>query len=434
MEVREPSARYMRAKQQTEVGELPADWSCSSLGDVADILTGFPFPSAGYSGTGVRLLRGSNVKRDQIEWREDLTMYWPEVTGDIRRYVLKVGDIVIAMDGSLVGRSFGALSGHDVPALLLQRVARVRSSEVDVGYLKHWICSERFTAHCDAVKTTTAIPHISPGDIRSFKVAVPPTNAEQRQIGRALSDADSLIDSLEQLLTKKRQIKQGAMQELLTGKRRLPDFEAAWSDGVLGDVVAELVAGVSVNSDPAGGGDGVPSVVKTSALKGGVFDSSECKPIVQADLGRAATPLRQDTLLISRMNTPDLVGEVGYVDRAYDWLYLPDRIWMTRLRSPDCVCVRWLGYLLSSTPYKRLIGDTATGTSGSMKNIAKSALLGLPLRFPEVDEQRAIAAGLADMDAEITALESRLNKAHALKQAMAQALLTGRIRLVEPTA
>jgi type I restriction enzyme S subunit len=424
----------MRAKQQTEVGELPADWSCSSLGDVADILTGFPFPSAGYSGTGVRLLRGSNVKRDQIEWREDLTMYWPEVTGDIRRYVLKVGDIVIAMDGSLVGRSFGALSGHDVPALLLQRVARVRSSEVDVGYLKHWICSERFTAHCDAVKTTTAIPHISPGDIRSFKVAVPPTNAEQRQIGRALSDADSLIDSLEQLLTKKRQIKQGAMQELLTGKRRLPDFEAAWSDGVLGDVVAELVAGVSVNSDPAGGGDGVPSVVKTSALKGGVFDSSECKPIVQADLGRAATPLRQDTLLISRMNTPDLVGEVGYVDRAYDWLYLPDRIWMTRLRSPDCVCVRWLGYLLSSTPYKRLIGDTATGTSGSMKNIAKSALLGLPLRFPEVDEQRAIAAGLADMDAEITALESRLNKAHALKQAMAQALLTGRIRLVEPTA
>ena len=133
------------------------------------------------------------------------------------------------------------------------------------------------------------------------------------------------------------------------------------------------------------------------------------------------------------MNTPDLVGEVGYVDRAYDWLYLPDRIWMTHMRSPDCVCVRWLGYLLCSVPYKRLIGDTATGTSGSMKNIAKSALLGLPVRFPEVDEQRAIAAGLADIDAEISAIESRLTKARALKQAMAQALLTGLIRLVEPT-
>lgn len=365
-------------------------------------------------------------------------MYWPEVTGEIRKYALKAGDVVIAMDGSLVGRSFGALSKHDVPALLLQRVARVRSSEVDVSYLKHWICSERFTAHSDAVKTTTAIPHISPGDIRSFKVALPPTTTEQQQIGQALSDADALIDWLEQLLTKKRQIKQGAMQELLTGKRRLPGFEGAWTDGVLGDVVAELVAGVSVNSDPTESGAGVPSVVKTSALKGGVFDPSERKPIIQADLARATTPLRHDTLLISRMNTPDLVGEVGYVDRAYDWLYLPDRIWMTRMRSSDCVCVRWLGHLLSSAPYKRLIGDTATGTSGSMKNIAKSALLSLPLRFPEVDEQRAIAEGLADMDAEITALAARLTKARALKQAMAQALLTGRIRIPldpqEPTA
>jgi type I restriction enzyme S subunit len=275
--------------------------------------------------------------------------------------------------------------------------------------------------------------NIGQDNLRRVELKFPPLS-EQLAIATALADADALIDSLEQLLTKKRQIKQGAMQELLTGQRRLPGFEAPWTDGVLGDVVAELVAGVSVNSDPTGGGEGVPSVVKTSALKGGVFYPSECKPIVQADLARATTPLRRDTLLISRMNTPDLVGEVGYVDRAFDWLYLPDRVWMTRMRAPDCVCVRWLGYLLSSAPYKRLIGDTATGTSGSMKNIAKSGLLGLPLRFPEVDEQRAIAAGLADMAAEITALESRLTKARALKQAMAQALLTGRIRLVEPRA
>jgi len=122
------------------------------------------------------------------------------------------------------------------------------------------------------------------------------------------------------------------------------------------------------------------------------------------------------------------------VDRSYEELFLPDRIWMTRMRSPDCVSVRWLGYLLSSAPYKRRIGDTATGTSGSMKNIAKSALLGILVSFPGVDEQQAIAQVLSDMDTEITALESRLTKARALKQAMAQALLTGRIRLVEKIA
>jgi len=280
----------------------------------------------------------------------------------------------------------------------------------------------------------TGVPHTNLGILRNYAVPMPRRVDEQEAIAAALTDADTLIDSLEQLLTKKRQIKLGAMQELLTGKRRLPGFSGQWVDGVLGAVVTELIAGVSVNSEALEGGADVPSVVKTSAMKAGVFDPSECKPIIQADLARATTPLRKDTLLISRMNTPDLVGEVGYVDKDYDWLYLPDRIWMTRTRSPDSVCVRWLGYLLSSAPYKRRIGDTATGTSGSMKNIAKSALLGISVSFPAVDEQCEIAAILTEMDSEIRGLESRLTKARALKQAMAQALLTGRIRLVEPSA
>ena len=133
------------------------------------------------------------------------------------------------MDGSLVGRSFAPLGEADVPALLLQRVARIRSNAVAQAYLKAWICSQRFTEHCDTVKTATAIPHISPADIRSFKIAIPPTEAEQEAIARALSDADALIESLEQLVAKKRQIKQGAMQELLTGKRRLPGFRGEWA-------------------------------------------------------------------------------------------------------------------------------------------------------------------------------------------------------------
>ena len=265
---------------------------------------------------------------------------------------------------------------------------------------------------------------------KTLQVNLPPV-AEQVAIASTMFDAEQQIDSLEKLLTKKLQIKQGAMQELLTGKRRLPGFNTPWEDDSLGRVVVELIAGVSVNSDTQEGGVGVPAVVKTSALKAGVFDARECKAVVPADLARATTQPRRDTLLISRMNTPDLVGEVAYVDRNYDWLYLPDRIWMTRMRSQDCVCVRWLGYLLSSSPFKRLIGDTATGTSGSMKNIAKGPLLKIRVAYPAVLEQQAIAQVLSDMDADIAAVEARLHKARDLKQAIAQALLTGRIRLVE---
>ena len=125
------------------------------------------------------------------------------------------------MDGSLVGRSFARLSKMDLPALLLQRVARIRSKKIDLGYLKEFICSEIFTKHCDSVKTSSAIPHISPKDIRDFSIPLPPTIKEQTAIANILSDMDAEISQLEGRRAKMGELKQGMMQELLTGRIRL---------------------------------------------------------------------------------------------------------------------------------------------------------------------------------------------------------------------
>ena len=197
------------------------EWTEKQIGPEIDLLTGFPFPSAQYFDSGIKLLRGSNIKRGVTDWSDDLVQYWPEVTSDISQYVLNEGDVVVAMDGSLVGRSFARLSKDDLPALLLQRVARIRSDKIDMGYLKEWVCSKFFIEHCDAVKTVTAIPHISPDDIRSFVIQVPPTQEEQRAIATVLSDMDAAIAALEARRAKTQAIKQGMMQELLTGKTRL---------------------------------------------------------------------------------------------------------------------------------------------------------------------------------------------------------------------
>lgn len=206
----------------SELGPIPEDWKVLSVGQVCDLLTGFPFSSNKYSDSGIRLLRGSNVKRGITDWSDSITQYWPEISADVKKYELYAGDIVISMDGSLVGRSFAKLSDSDLPAVLLQRVARVRTSFVAQAFLKEWICSQFFTEHCDAVKTVTAIPHISPQDIRSFKFLMPPTNEEQTAIANILSDMDAELRKLEQKLVKVRDIKQGMMQQLLTGRIRLP--------------------------------------------------------------------------------------------------------------------------------------------------------------------------------------------------------------------
>src|SRR5688572_24747553 len=129
--------------------DVPKDWEFKTLDKEIDLLTGFPFPSNHYTPAGVKLLRGSNVKRGVTDWTNDNTQYWEKVTPELKPYLLKAGDIVVAMDGSLVGRSFAQLSYKDVPSLLLQRVARIRSSKIDIGYLKEFICSEYFTKYCD---------------------------------------------------------------------------------------------------------------------------------------------------------------------------------------------------------------------------------------------------------------------------------------------
>ena len=165
-------------------------------------------------------------------------------------------------------------------------------------------------------------------------------------------------------------------------------------------------------------------------MVGGKFIPEECKTIVPYDLHRAKLNPCKDRIVISRMNTPDLVGECGYVDRDWPSLFLPDRLWMTRHDSRAPHCVRWLAYLLSSTFLSRAIKEAATGTSGSMKNLAKDALLSVDIPLPIADEQIAIAEILSDMDTEIAVLETKLAKARQIKQGMMQELLTGRIRLI----
>lgn len=110
------------------------EWKQTPIGNEIDLLTGFPFPSIQYSQSGIRLLRDSNIKRGQTDWPDDITQYWAEVTSDLAIYSLREGDLVIAMDGSLVGKSYARLSKKDLPALLLQRVARIRSKSIDIGY------------------------------------------------------------------------------------------------------------------------------------------------------------------------------------------------------------------------------------------------------------------------------------------------------------
>ena len=201
-----------------------------------------------------------------------------------------------------------------------------------------------------------------------------------------------------------------------------------WILGHLNDVIDSLVAGVSVNSgeDDASGNF---FILKTSAISKGKLNLSEKKPVLPREVARLKCSLRQETILISRMNTPELVGECAYVPCDDPRIYLPDRIWQTNFKKDVDVSAKWLNYLLSSKKYRSLIQNCATGTSNSMKNISKEQLLGLEILYPSFREQTSIAETLSDVDSLISSLQKLIEKKKAIKQGAMQQLLTGKKRL-----
>lgn len=408
--------------KQTEVGVIPEDWEAKEIGREIDLLTGYPFPSSGYSESGVRLLRGSNVKRGETDWNSDMTQYWPAVTPNIGQYELRHGDLVIAMDGSLVGRSYAQLKFDDLPALLLQRVARIRSAKLDVTYLAAFVGSSRFIKYADSVKTVTAIPHISPGDIRKFTIPIPPTLLEQRAIAAALSDADALLAGLDRLIAKKRDLKQAAMQQLLTGQTRLPGFSGAWEVKRL-DELADIRSGGTPSTAVPQFWDGkIPWCTPTdiTTLGGRKYLRDTNRMITQHGLKSSSAEMIPAGSIV--MTSRATIGEC-----AISTVPVSTNQGFKNFVPLEPTDAEFLYYLLTT----QKCGFISLCGGSTFLEIGKAQLAVYTVRLPKSKaEQTAIAAVLADMDAELSLLTARRGKTRALKQAMMQELLTGRTRLV----
>jgi type I restriction enzyme, S subunit len=172
-------------------------WPIARLGDKVDLLTGYPFKSQLYveNTEGIKLLRGDNIAQGTLRW--DGVKRWPsEILDGLSQYELKADDVILAMDRPWIeaGLKYAAVSGDDLPALLVQRVARLRGRNgLDTRFLRYVIGSPQFTNHVLAVQTGTAVPHISGKQIKSFEFALPPI-PEQRAIAAVLGAFDDKIE------------------------------------------------------------------------------------------------------------------------------------------------------------------------------------------------------------------------------------------------
>lgn len=170
------------------------EWKEVKLGDVCEIITGFPFPGKKYSKEGIRVVRGDNVTIGNLRWDTEKDKRWNEPFDKTEYYSLQANDIVIGMDGSRVGKNKARIKEEDLPLLLAQRVACVRNNELaEQDYLYYNIFSKKFVDYVNSIHTGSAIPHISQKQIEDYKILLPNIE-DQRRIASILSSLDRKIE------------------------------------------------------------------------------------------------------------------------------------------------------------------------------------------------------------------------------------------------
>ena len=278
--------------------------------------------------------------------------------------------------------------------------------------------------------------------IKSANIVFPPLN-EQKQIADYLDKKTSKIDLLLQRLGRQKELLVEKRSALInkavtrglntdvkmkkTGIEWLPEVPNDWEVKNLKYIIKDLESGVSVNSTEVPCINEELGILKTSCVYDYSFNPSENKAIISLEVDRAKTNPRANSIIISRMNTPDLVGASGYVDKNYYSLFLPDRLWQTVFFDEESLCVKWLSFILISESFRKVMTSLATGTSPSMKNLAKEDLLSQKIPYPKYNEQKQIAEYLEQQTAKIDLLQSKTDKQIELLKEYRTSLITSAV-------
>lgn len=396
--------------KQTEVGIIPEDWEPRRIDSVCKLINGRGFKPHEWQTTGLPIIRIQNLNGS-----DDFNYF--RGTYD-RKLEVEPGQLLFAWSGSR-GTSFGPHIWQGSLGLLNYHTWKVviREEDVNKGYFLHSL-RQLTTFIEDKAHGASALVHTQKWEMEGFQFPLPPTLAEQEAIAGALSDADALIESLEQLVAKKRQIKLGAMQELLTGKRRLPGFATSsstkqseagtipedWGIAFVKDF-AHITTGSRNTQDRVEDGE-YPFFVRSQIVERINSYSFDGEAVLTAGDGVGTGKVFH--YINAKFDTHQRVYRISHFSEQVSGYFF---------------------YLYFSTYfYDRIMQMTAKSSVDSvrMEMIAK-----MPIPLPSTrKEQQAIATILSDMDAEITALEAKLAKARQVKQGMMQELLTGRIRLI----
>lgn len=364
--------------KQTEVRLIPSDWEEEKIKNLALITT------------------GAKNTQDKIDNGEYPFFVRSQIVERINSFSCDEEAVLTAGDGVGTGKVFHYIKGKFD---FHQRVYKISNfSEKLNGYFFFLYFSNHFLNRIMQMTAKSSVDSVRMEMIANMPIPLPPTLAEQRAIATALSNVYALITGLDALIEKKRNIKQGIMQQLLTGKKRLPGFSGDWETKTLGEVLK----------------------VKHGKSQHDVSQPNGQYPILATggEIGRTDVALySKPSVLIGRKGTID---EPRYMDTPF---WTVDTLFYTEIS--DKTSAKFVFYKFN------LINWYSHNEASGVPSLNASTIEKIEIRLPPtLSEQQAIAQILSDMNAELDALEQKRDKYRAVKQGMMQQLLTGKIRLI----
>ena len=403
--------------KDTEVGVIPEDWELSKIKDVCIIINGRGFKPHEWSPNGLPIIRIQNLNGS-----DDFNYYSGHFDSKI---FVKRSQLLFAWSGSR-GTSFGPHIWNGVNALLNYHTWKlsVDDSKIDSKYFYHAL--KILTKHIEEqAHGASALVHTQKGEMEEF-VFRRPKKEEQQAIAKALSDVDALITFLDKLIAKKCAIKTAVMQQLLTGKTRLPGFDEKWhSVSVAKHMTLNARIGWQGLKTDEYLENGQYSLVTGTDFNNGHINWGTCHFVDEWRYTQdKKIQLKNGDVLLTKDGT---IGKVGYVEYVHKPATLNSGVFVIRPIG-NTIDSLFLYYVLTSRIFDNFLSKLSAGST--IAHLYQKDFVTFNFIVPETVEQKAIALILSDMDAEITALENRRNKTNSIKQGMMQELLSERTRLV----
>ena len=420
--------------KMTELGPIPKDWDVKRLGELWSSFKTGPFGSSlhaqDYIENGTPLINPMHIQDGKIEPSTDMTVD-DSTKHRLSAYKLSQDDIVVGRRGemgraALVGeKENGWLCGTGCFFLHLKE-------SCCPSYIALYLRTPTSVASLNGEAVGTTLVNLNQKILSDLKLPLPPL-AEQRRIAGALSDVDELISALGKLIEKKRNIKTGAMQQLLTGKTRLPGFGAKrtefkqtelgpipvdWEVMRLGDVCTDYAYGTGAEAVDY---DGENKYIRITDIDEDSHLYSPL-PLASPSFFSEGHVVKENDLLVAR--TGASVGKTYFYSKSDGKLIFAGFLMKANVKHAEG---KFIFYLTLTDYYKRWVSSESARSGQPGINIRQLQSLLLPL--PPLTEQKAIAAVLSDMDAEIAALEADRAKYERIKSGMMQELLTGKTRL-----